>query len=74
MFRQASGHDAMPADWTPVGAWVRVSSGKQDEANQVPAVIRHCIGKRYWPARWYLVHGKSAYHGKHQADLDRAVT
>jgi DNA invertase Pin-like site-specific DNA recombinase len=73
MFRNVSGYEAMPSGWTPVGAWVRVSSGGQDEENQVPAVIRHCIEHKYWPSRWYVIHGKSAYHGKHQQDLDRAL-
>jgi site-specific DNA recombinase len=73
MFRHASGYDTMPEGWTPVGAWVRVSSGEQDEENQVPAVIRYCIDRRLWPACCYVVHAKSAFHGKHQADLDRAV-
>jgi DNA invertase Pin-like site-specific DNA recombinase len=72
-FREVSGLDAMPDDWTPAGLWVRVSSGGQDEENQVPSVIRHCIDRHYWPARWYIVHAKSAFHGEHQADLDRAV-
>lgn len=74
MFREAAGVAAMPADWTPVGVWLRVSPGPgQDEANQVPAVMRHCIDRNYWPARWYVVHAKSAYHGQHQADLDQAI-
>lgn len=73
MFRLTSGLDAMPAGWTPVGAWIRVSSGKQDEANQIPAVIAHCLANKYWPACWYVVHAKSAFHGEHQADLNRAI-
>lgn len=72
-FREASGYDTMPPGWTPVGAWVRVSSGAQDEANQAPAVIRHCIDRKYWPVRWYVVHSKSAYHGEQQGALDEAV-
>jgi len=74
VFCEASGYDTMPPGWTPVGAWVRVSSGGQDEANQVPAIIRHCISRQYWPVRWYVVHGKSAFHGKHQSDLDQALS
>lgn len=73
MFRHESGYDTMPAGWTSVGAWIRVSSGKQDEANQVPIVIRYCIDRKYWPARWYVVHSKSAFHGKHQGDLEQAI-
>jgi DNA invertase Pin-like site-specific DNA recombinase len=73
MFRRASGHEEMPPGWTPVGAWVRVSSGAQDEENQVPAVIQYCTGRKYWPVVWYIVHAKSAFHGKHQGILDQAV-
>lgn len=73
MFRHASGHGEMPPGWTRVGAWVRVSSGGQDEENQVPAVIRYCTERRYWPVVWYVVHAKSAFHGEHQDVLDQAV-
>jgi len=72
-FVKASRHATMPDDWTPVGAWIRVSSGKQDEANQVPQVIAYCVDRHYWPTHWYVVHAKSASKGEHQADLDRAV-
>jgi DNA invertase Pin-like site-specific DNA recombinase len=57
----------------PAGVWLRVSSGKQDEALQLPQVLRHCAERGYRPARWYIIHGKSAYHGKHQSDLDQAL-
>ena len=72
-FRRASGHDAMPAGWTTVGAWVRVSSGKQDEENQVPSLVKYCIDHKYWPVVWYIVHAKSAFKGEHQDVLDQAV-
>ena len=42
---------------TPVGAWIRVSTQAQDEANQVPDIERYCedhgyqIVKRYEPQR-----------------------
>jgi len=72
-FRQASGHATMPEDWTPVGAWIRVSGDKQDETNQVNEVIGYCVQHRYWVVRWYIVHAKSAFKGEHQKDLDRAV-
>jgi DNA invertase Pin-like site-specific DNA recombinase len=57
----------------PAGIWLRVSSGKQDEALQLPQVLKHCADKGYRPAKWYVIHGKSAYHGKHQKDLDQAL-
>jgi DNA invertase Pin-like site-specific DNA recombinase len=72
-FRHASRHDAMPNDWTPVGAWIRVSGDKQDEENQVNEVIRYAVQNKYWIVRWYIVHAKSAYKGEHQADLDKAL-
>ena len=55
------------------GIWLRVSSGKQDEALQLPQVLRHCTERGLRPAKWYIIHGKSAFHGKHQADLDKAL-
>ncbi len=50
-----------------------MSSGLQDEANQLPQVLRHCAEQGRRPARWYVVHAKSAFHGAQQADLDGAV-
>ena len=73
-FRHAAGFQSMPAGWTRVGAWIRVSSGSQDEANQVPQVIAYCVDRKYWVACWYVVHAKSAYKGEHQKDLDQALT
>ena len=72
-FAEVSGHDAMPDDWTPVGGWIRVSGDKQDEENQVKEVITYCVQRKYWIARWYVVHAKSAFKGEHQKDLDKAV-
>jgi len=59
--RHAAGCDEMPDGWTPVAAWVRVSTGGQDEASQVPDIIRYCIERKYWIAKWFIVHGKSAF-------------
>jgi len=53
--------------------WYRVSSGGQDEANQVPAVEQHCTSKGYADGPEYTVHARSAFHGRQQADLDRAL-
>ena len=72
-FAEVSEHDTMPDDWTPAGAWIRVSGDKQDETNQVNEIIKYAIQHRYWIARWYIVHAKSAFKGEHQKDLDIAV-
>jgi DNA invertase Pin-like site-specific DNA recombinase len=60
-------------DGEPAGIWVRVSSGGQDEANQIPDVLRHCISQGYRPAKWYMLHDKSAYKGEQQAKLDEMI-
>lgn len=53
--------------------WIRVSSDRQDEANQVPEVERYAEQRGYDVVERYVVHAKSAYHGKHQGDIDRAL-
>src|SRR5262249_26968226 len=55
------------------GLWVRVSSGGQDEANQVPDVEKHAAARGYEVARRYVLHDKSASKGEQQAMLDQAV-
>src|ERR1039458_5993080 len=55
------------------GIWLRVSTGGQDEANQLPDLLAWCAGHDYAVAATYEVHGKSAYKGKQDADLDRAL-
>ena len=62
----------MPDDWTPVGGWIRVAETSSEE-NQVKEVITYCVQRKYWIARWYIVHAKSAFKGEHQKDLDIAV-
>jgi len=57
----------------PTGIWLRVSSGGQDEANQEPDLERYCQEHDYLIEHRYEVHGKSAYHGQQQADLDQAL-
>jgi len=74
IFRDVAGFAEMPDDWTPVGGWIRVSSGRQDEVNQIPQLIRYCLEREYWVTRWYVIHAKSAYHGKHQKVLDEALS
>jgi DNA invertase Pin-like site-specific DNA recombinase len=53
--------------------WLRVSSDRQDEANQGPDTERYCETHGYAVVERYTVHAKSAFHGKHQADLDRVL-
>jgi DNA invertase Pin-like site-specific DNA recombinase len=72
-FVQVAGYATMPDDWTPIGAWIRVSGDKQDEEIQVNGIVKYCIQRKYWIVRWYVVHAKSAFKGEHQKDLDKAV-
>ncbi|HEY3953917.1 MAG TPA: recombinase family protein [Streptosporangiaceae bacterium] len=55
------------------GVWFRVSTGGQDEQNQVPDVGRHVEDKGYEVARTYTLHGKSASKGEQQKELDRML-
>jgi DNA invertase Pin-like site-specific DNA recombinase len=55
------------------GLWVRVSTGGQDEANQVPDVERHCQTHGYRIARRYELNDKSASKGEQQDMLDRML-
>jgi site-specific DNA recombinase len=55
---------------TNAGIWLRVSTNAQDEASQLPDIQAWCDCHEYDVKREYLVHGKSAYHGKHQKTLD----
>jgi DNA invertase Pin-like site-specific DNA recombinase len=54
----------------PAGVWVRVSSGGQDDANQVPDIERHCQARSYRIERRYELNDKSASKGEQQAALD----
>lgn len=56
------------------GTWQRVSTGGQEEASQLPDLIRWCDSHQYDVIENYVVHGKSAYTGKHAAALDRVFT
>lgn len=56
------------------GVWVRVSTGGQDEAQQVPAIEAHCDAHRYTIARRYELNDKSASKGEQQAKLDEMLT
>jgi DNA invertase Pin-like site-specific DNA recombinase len=51
--------------------WVRVSTGGQDEASQVPDLDKWDHDHGYVDdGEDYVVHGQSAYHGKHAPKLD----
>src|SRR5882724_10754955 len=53
--------------------WVRVSTGGQDEANQVPDIERHCVAHGYTIAERYELNDKSASKGQQQAKLDEML-
>ena len=55
------------------GAWVRVSTGGQDEAQQVPSIESHCFAHGYTIARRYELNDKSASKGEQQATLDEML-
>jgi DNA invertase Pin-like site-specific DNA recombinase len=57
----------------PVGMWVRVSTGSQDEENQIPDVERHCAARGYSVARRYELNDKSASKGEQQNKLDEML-
>lgn len=58
---------------TKAGIWIRVSTGKQDEQNQEPDVLRHCEARGYKIARRYLVNDRSAYHGEQERELQKML-
>jgi len=64
------------ASWPgePTGIWLRVSSGKQDEANQLPDVLKICAERGHRPAKWYVLHDKSASKGEQQQKIDEMLT
>jgi DNA invertase Pin-like site-specific DNA recombinase len=54
-------------------AWFRVSTGGQDEENQVPEVERYCAAHGYTIAERYTLNDKSASKGEQQAKLDQML-
>ena len=56
------------------GIWIRVSSGGQDEANQLPDIERHCTAQGYSVERRYELHDRSASKGEQQAKLDAMIS
>lgn len=57
----------------PAGVWVRVSTGGQDEVQQVPEVERHCAAHGYTIAKRYELNDKSASKGEQQTKLDEML-
>jgi DNA invertase Pin-like site-specific DNA recombinase len=55
------------------GLLVRVSSGGQDEANQVPDVEGHASAHGYRVKKRYTLHDKSAFKGEQQTTLDQII-
>ena len=49
---------------TKAGTWVRVSTGGQDEANQVPDIERHCSERAYDITKRYVVKARRASIGE----------
>jgi DNA invertase Pin-like site-specific DNA recombinase len=52
----------------PAGIWLRVSSGAQDEQNQLPEDLAWCEAHGYEVRVTYTVHGKSAFKGNKKFD------
>jgi len=50
------------------GRWLRVSTGNQDEGNQVPDVDAWCDSHGYDVTQTYVLHGKSAFKGSKKFD------
>lgn len=63
----------MTSTYEPAGLWVRVSTGGQDEANQVPDVELHCSSHGYTVAKRYELNDKSASKGEQQSKQDEVV-
>ena len=70
--RYASALASWPGE--PAGIWLRVSSGGQDESNQLPDVLKHCAKHVYRPVLFYVLHDKSASKGEQQAKIDEMLT
>src|ERR1035438_5144815 len=50
------------------GIWQRVSTGGQDEASQLPDLVRWCQSHDYEQAKSYVIHGASAFKGNKKFD------
>ena len=63
----------IPPGLIPVGVWIRVSSGDQTEALQIPDVMRYCAERGYYVIRCYALNDKSAFKGEQEAKQDEAL-
>jgi DNA invertase Pin-like site-specific DNA recombinase len=54
------------------GIWLRVSTGDQDERNQIPDNNAWCDTHGYEVAEQYIIHGKSAHKGNKAFDREWA--
>jgi DNA invertase Pin-like site-specific DNA recombinase len=57
----------------PAGAWVRVSTGLQDEALQVPDVERYCADHGYTIVKRYELNDRSAFKGEQEEKQREAL-
>ncbi len=55
------------------GIWIRVSTGGQDETNQLPDVERHCAAHGYTIAKRYELNDIKASKGRQQIYQDQVV-
>jgi putative DNA-invertase from lambdoid prophage Rac len=58
---------------TKAAIWARVSTDKQEEANQVPALEKFCKHHGYEITRRYLLNDVSAFNGAHRETLKAAM-
>ena len=56
------------------GRWLRVSTAGQDERDQEPDIDRWIHDHGYGTGPTYRLHGRSAYKGQQDADLDRVIS
>jgi Resolvase, N terminal domain/Recombinase len=65
--------DAMVDSMTRAGIWIRVSTGEQDEANQIPDLERYCANKPYAIVARYELHDRSASKGEQEQAMQQVL-
>jgi DNA invertase Pin-like site-specific DNA recombinase len=58
---------------TKAAIWARVSTERQDESNQIPALEQFCAHHGYEIAKRYLLSDVSAFNGAHRETLKAAL-